>query len=859
MRGKKLKITIICIILVMVICVGLLLMLPALKNKNKAMPSDTYGQLLKSTDDSCWKQATSGQIFLEKGHIQMDMDASTGHFCIKDTKNNVTYDSAVLKDLNGAKIERTAQSQSELIAYYYDENRQKKELNSYDNSVSYKTFKVLTNNNAIRVYYTMQLEETPPFVPQVLTEDMMNSLSEKLESDTFFKIKLMYNYYLSKGNNTDVKKMKSKYPYLEKNNIYILKDRISNNDRKAMSKHMKKASFDESSYYNELEKLKIKLSNENVPLQFVVPVEYELTDSGFTGRVLTDLISINNDNYTLQSVALLPYFNCGVVEDEKGFWLLPDGSGSIMKINKTDNKGYSQNIYGRDLACDNQVTNVIDKNAVMPIIGFSSSNGSWFARIKQAAEVASVYAYRAGETEYTTHGYVTFSILSTDNYKMRKSGVDMAVFSKDYCIENPEMTYVLMNSNVGITDMANCYRKILTSEKGLKKVQTDNNLYLDFTGYITEEASMMGVTYDKKVVLSTIKGIKMSVDKLINDGVKNIYVRLLGYSDGGKYHGLVNDFSLDSDIGSIAELEELANTLEKNGGALYLEDDFYEVYRESPFDGFSSTSDAIRAMDKTIVDVSSNDIVTGDTKNNIHIRYITSPKIYHSLSEQFMNSLKKKTDAKNIYASIGNSGKYLTSDFYEGDQYDRIQSKNATIDAIKIASENGSFMTNVGNEYVVGKANHILNMPLADSAYTAENFHIPFYEMVIRGYCNYAGSPINSVANVKKNEIWSVLSGANSYFTCVTEQDALEELKGDQEKYPMAFDVIYKDILKLYEENKRLYDVVGNNDITAFEILTDGLYKISYGQQSVLFNETNNDIKWDRNVIKANNYVITGK
>ena len=126
MRGKKLKITIICIILVMVICVGLLLMLSALKNKNKAMPSDTYGQPLKSTDDSCWKQATSGQIFLEKGHIQMDMDASTGHFCIKDTKNNVTYDSAVLKDLNGAKIERTAQSQSELIAYYYDENRQKK-------------------------------------------------------------------------------------------------------------------------------------------------------------------------------------------------------------------------------------------------------------------------------------------------------------------------------------------------------------------------------------------------------------------------------------------------------------------------------------------------------------------------------------------------------------------------------------------------------------------------------------------------------------------------------------------------------------------------------------------------------------
>lgn len=859
MRGKKVKITIICAALVLAICVVLVLVVSVFGTKNEAVASDSYGQVQSSPDDSGWKQVTSDQASIENDNILMVMDASTGHFSMKDKAKNITYDSAVVKDLKDAKIERTPQAQSELIAYYYDENGLKKELNSYQNSVSYKTFRILTNGSAIRVYYTLQLEETPPFVPQVLTDDMMTALSEKLNSDTFFKVKLMYKYYLTTGNNTDAKKMKSRYPYLEKNNLYILKDNISNNDRKAMSNHIKKAAFDESSYYEELDKLEITLPEEDVPLQFLVPVEYELTDSGFTSRVLTDLISITNEDFTLQSVALLPYFNCGIVQEEKGFWLLPDGSGSVMNINKTDNKGYSQKIYGRDLACANQITNIIDKNAVMPVMGFSSNHGSWFARINQAAEIASVNAYRAGDTEYATHGYAEFAILSTDSYKMRKSGIEMAVFSKEYCVEQPEVTYVLLEKNAGIKDMADCYQKMLKDENILKKVETGNNLYLDFTGYITEEASFMGVSYDKKVVLSTIKGIKNSVNKLIDDGIKNIYVRLIGYSDGGKYHGLVNDFSLDSDIGSMEELEELADILENNGGALYLEDDFYEVYQDRLFDGFSSTSDAIRAMDKTIVDISSNDIVTGDTDNRVHVRYITSPKLYKTLSEQFMSALTKKTDAQNIYVSIGNAGRYLISDFYEGDQYDRVQSRNATLDAIQTVIENGSFMTNIGNEYVLEKAEHILNMPMADSAYSAENFHIPFYQIVLNGYCNYSGEAINSARNIKKNKIWTVLSGANPYYSCVTEKEALEELKGDQEKYPMAFDVIYDDIKKFGTENQDLYEIVNSSEITGFEILEDGLYKISYGEQTVLFNETDAQIKWNHYVIEANNYVIAGK
>lgn len=851
MRGRK--------VIATTIYIALALVMSGCGKQTEVTQSDNYGQMQKTSEDSDWKQATSDQVSIENNNILMVMDTSTGHFQIKDKKKNLSYNSAVVNDLKGAKIERTPQSQSELLAYYYDKNGQKQELSTYQNSVIYKTLKVMRKDSAVRVYYTLQLEETPPFVPQVLTDDMMKRLSETLDSTTFFKVKLMYKYHLSKSNDTDADNMKKKYSYLKEHNLYVLKDNMSNTDRKSLSGYIEKASFTEESYYKELEKLKIKLVDEEVPLQFLIPVEYQLTEAGFKSSVLTDLITVTNKDFTLQSVALLPYFNCETVIDDEGYWLLPDGSGSVIKTNKIDNKGYSQRIYGMDQACSNQITNVVDKNAVMPVLGFSSSQGSWFARIEGAAETATMSAYRAGDTEYTTHGYAEFAILSADSFKMRKSSVPLPVFAKEFCVEKPVVSYTLLGRKSSIMDFAECYRKILIDKKVIKKIETNNNLYLDFTGYITEEASFMGVPYDKKVVLSRIKDIKKAVNTLKEKGIENIYVRLTGYSDGGKYHGLVNEFSLDSDVGTVKELEELADVLKSTGGALYLEDDMHEVYQDSAFDGFSSTSDAVRALDKTIVDISSANIVTGKTDDKVHVRYMTSPKLYQSLAKNFSTALEEQTKNKNIFISIGNAGTYLISDFNNSDMYDRVQSKNATMDAVGEVSGRGAFMTNTGNEYVLGKSDHILNMPVADSSYVVENYHIPFYQIVLNGYCNYATEAMNDAANQKKNQIWTIVSGSNPYYTCVTDNKALEEIKGDQKKYPKSFEALKEEIIEFYNTNKDLYRLVNQNGITDFVILKDGLYSISYGEQKVLVNETDTAIKWNGQLIEANNYVIVGK
>lgn len=851
MRGRKVIVTTIYIVFALAVS--------GCGKQTETMKSDNYGQMQKTSEDSGWKQVTSGQVRIENNDICMVMDTATGHFKIKDKKKNLSYHSAVVNDLKGAKIERTPQSQSELLAYYYDKNGQKQELSTYQNSVIYKTLKVMMKDSAVRVYYTLQLEETPPFVPQVLSDDMMKHLSEVLDSTTFFKVKLMYKYHLSKSDDTDANKIKKKYPYLKENNLYVLKENMSNTDRKSLSAYMEKASFDENTYYQELTKLKITLADEEVPLQFQIPVEYQLTEDGFKSRVLTDLITVTNKDFTLQSVAILPYFNCGTVVDDEGYWLLPDGCGAVMKTNKIDNKGYSQRIFGVDQACSNQITNVVEKSAVMPVLGFSSSNGSWFARIEGAAETAAMKVYRAGDTEYTTHGYAEFSILSTDSFKMRKSSVPLAVFAKEFCVENPAVSYTLLDKKSSIMDFAECYRKILIDKKVIKEIETNNNLYLDFTGYITEEASFMGVSYDKKVVLSRIKDIKEAVKTLREKGIENIYVRLTGYSDGGKYHGLINEFSLDSDVGTVKELEELADILKSTGGALYLEDDMYEVYRDSIFDGFSSTSDAVRALDKTIVDISSANIVTGKTNDKVHVRYMTAPKLYKSLAKNFSTTLAEQTKNKNILISIGNAGTYLISDFNNSDMYDRVQSRNAALDAVEEAASRGSFMTNTGNEYILGKSEHILNMPVANSSYVAENYHIPFYQIVLNGYCNYATESMNDAANQKKNQVWTILSGSNPYYTCVTDKKALEEIKGDQKKYPKPFQVLQEEIVQFYNANKELYRLVNQNRITDFEILEEGLYRIAYEKQNVLVNETDGDVKWNGQLIEANNYVIVGK
>ena len=472
-------------------------------------------------------------------------------------------------------------------------------------------------------------------------------------------------------------------------------------------------------------------------------------------------------------------------------------------------------------------------------------------------------AYRAGNTEYCAHAYSEFELYSTDSFTMRKSTAPLAVFTKEMSIEHPRVQYIFLQQQAEIMDMADWYRSYLIESGKLTGSDTieDMNLYLEFTGYITQKASFMGVSYDEKIVLSTLSDIKDAVEQLIEAGISNIYIRLIGYGEkGGKYHGLEDGFSLEPEVGSMEELEQLAQLLLENGGGLFLEDDFFVVYKDTMFDSFSSTSDSVRRLDKTLADIRNSDLVTGEIEEGTHVRYLVSPKLYEGLAEDFRSELKKSVKTQGIHVSIADAGKSLVSDFNIEDEFDRIQTRNALQNAMKILKGKQSLMSDVGNEYILPYTEHILNMAFSDSNYSAEDFSVPFYQLVLHGNMQFAGEAMNLAKNQNKLKFDSLLTGANPYYSCVTNKFALESLESDQNLYPTAFEVVYEDIISMYTEHQEMYAERAGKKVSNFEILQDGLYLIEYDNTlSMIFNGNSDVVNWNGQEINAENYIIVRK
>lgn len=832
------------------ICLGLL---TGCGDGKKEMSSSQYVEKTASAKDTDWTKVESGAVVLENEKIRFSLDSETTHFVVEEKGSQNKYYSSVNQPLEDAVMELNEKAQSEIYLSYYDEQSQKLEMNSMQHSVAFQNYRVLTDGERVRVYYTLQLKANPPFVPPVLDENLYQKVTEKLDSTTKFKVKLMYKVYEPDSTTVEAKEAQSKYPYGKEHRIYVLNSKLSDTDRTALSKYIETAGYTQEEYLKDIADMNFQLEEE-VSMYFTVPVEYAVTENGFEVKVLSDLIESGSKDYHIQSISVLPYFNCGVVSDSEGYMLLPDGSGSIMNINQCDNAGYTQKLYGLDLACENQETSVLMKNAAMPLFGYSSGGGSFLSFVEGAAPMAKVNAYRAGNTEYLAHAYTEFELYSTDSFTMRKSNVPLAVFTENIVSEQPCVKYHLLKEHAEIMDMASVYRKKLIEEGKLATNEEAGgmNLYLEFTGYIEQEATFLGVSYNKKIVLSTIKEIKKSVEALYADGIEHIYVRLTGYSkNGGKYHGLSNGFSLESKVGTKEELVELAELLEAHGGGLFLEEDFVSVYKDTKFDNFSSTSDVLRRLDKTLADVSDSDMVTGKTDKKVHIRYLVSPKLYESLAKEFA----KEADV--AYISFGEAGKTLVSDFNSKNEYDRIATAKAMEKTMRILQKNGQFMTDVGNEYSLPYTTHFLNMALTDSNFEAEDFSIPFYQLVLFGYKNYAGEALNMAANQEKIGFASLMSGANLYYSCVTDRKALESLKGDQDLYPTTFEVAAREIRDFYEKHQELYGVREGKTVTGFEILSNGLYQITYDNEvQVVFNETKLPIELEGQIIEAQNYMI---
>jgi hypothetical protein len=132
--------------------------------------------------------------------------------------------------------------------------------------------------------------------------------------------------------------------------------------------------------------------------------------------------------------------------------------------------------------------------------------------------------------------------------------------------------------------------------------------------------------------------------------------------------------------------------------------------------------------------------------------------------------------------SVASLGSDLNSDFDKKDAYNREDSKSLIVKLLaRMQKDFGSVMISGGNAYSITYADYILEMPLDSSQFLRASEAIPFMGMVLHGYVQFAGTPLNTVGNINYEILKTIENGASPYFLLAFENT--EILKKYYNKY----------------------------------------------------------------------------
>jgi len=782
-----------------------------------------------SDDDNAWSEQAEGTIVLENQGFLFELDAETTHFVLTDKRTGEKYFS-VPEGLM-ASGDDASRMVSEVTIKYYGQQTNELYMYSGVDSVPSGNFKIKTNGSTIRVYYTMG--SAGVFAPEVFSrEEFETQILDKIESAGMRRrMARYYVLYSSEEQPADYQDRLSQYPVLKSAPLYIMDSAVSDVEKEEISGYLSEIGYTEEMYQEHVKSLGVEVEVTEQPAGFLIPIEYQLVDDGFTVKILSDRIEEFSDEYKLQSIDCLEYFS-SFDANSKGSYIVPDGSGALFTMGGTASGEYVHQFYGTDFAVQKESQTQIEKNLMLPVFGIQTGRFGILAIVEQAAEVGFLNVKPLSDSSPHNRIYVSFEMRSID---ITDLGQDKPIpvynlFTKNIISQNPQIRFIALNGEENsYAAMAARYREYLLQNNTFSGSQPQNaNVYLDFLCMITEDASFLGVPYVKKTVLSTLDQIQQIVDKMHESQIKGIVVRLIGYGSGGLENYAYNRFSIDRRVGSKEQLKKLAKTLADYGGQLVLDADFMFAYSKG--NGFSPASDSAKYLNRTVVRSERYDIVNRKFYGRLG-RYFISPMRYQEYAENFADGIRKLSDGgASIGLSYGTAGLYLGGDYAPKRGVDRINSAAYLTNAVKSSSQAaGDIVFDNGNAYIIPYADHILNAPFTSSQSDMEAKGVPFYQMVLHGLVSYAGTPYNLTGNLLNAHLKSLAYGGLPYYALITaDDDLLSNTAYESMWYSLSQNGRLETLIEQCKASKEYFDSVRYAQMTGFEEITPDVTCTSY-------------------------------
>lgn len=729
------------------------------------------------------------------------------------------------------------------------------QMNSFESSVASGQYKITPSDDKVSVAFSIGNFTSQVLVPEILTPERQKELIDKFE-DVFDAAKFR-NYYTlfdkSQMQEDDVyaQDILKKYPVLEKEVMYVVSQTVLTNAtvKKDFALLLQSIGYNKEDY----EKDSVNFDNASTTVEeagFNITLEFSLKDGELVLNIPNDKIEMYSD-FPLTNIIPLKYFGSQKA-GSKGYFVLPDGSGSVMNFynGKADGHPFTTRIYGTGYALSQGEKTNDYSDACLPVYGISCGKKGLFAEVTAGDSVADINAY-SGDSNEVAYAAPCFHFRET--FISRLSSGRKEAFStiqKERFPGDMGVTYsFLTGSDATYSGMAKFYRNRFFS--GESAVSKEISVVIEYVGMIEKQSQMMGVAYDEEIVMTTFDDINKYATELKDSGIKNLNIKVTGWFGSGYNHGSTSSIDPVSSLGGLDGFNKLAKNLSTSGIKFWPDVDIQYTLDN----GIGSQTKAIRTIDKAIGKTYEFDLASFNKTFTTGSRRVNTLSVVKDELNSFID-FADKNSLKTF--SLRSIGKGVNADFNEENFVDQQTTMDETVAAIKKMKESGkSFITNGANAYILGLADMCLEVPLISNEYDSTDYSIPFLQMVIRGNVEYAGAPINLTGDTGVAILNAAQTGANLYYTFGGKNT--DEIVGSDFSNLYSIDYsYYKDsMIETVKKYQSDFAVTAGQKIKDFKQLQPGVTKTVFENGSISYVNMNNyAVKADGVSLKAKSYLV---
>lgn len=774
-------------------------------------------------------------------------DEELAEIAIYDTKTNDYYFSSPYNyGMSMGSDQIKSQMASLVQVMFYDSQSKPTTYTSFTDAVKKvvttedgKTTQQFTTEkieNGVRFNFQigkLQTETTLPYAAEAtrFEEKVIKVLEEKSKTSTeaafaLRKVKAYWTKYTySELSSSQKESLLVNYPGLEKVDMYVLRP-VGEREQKMLTEYIEMTDYTWDDYLSDKE-VSGYVSKESAVALFSFPLDITLDSNG---DMIVDLpaneITYDTSEFTLFRITLMQYFGAAK-STQDGWMFVPDGSGTIVNFNKEKTKtslNTIRRVYGDDYALANTTEYLnLTQSCYMPVYGLHSREAGFLAIIEKGEAMARIISESGNvqsdfEAVYSDFVYATVQTMEySDGVKANGS---WTYYNKNYYKDSYRIRYKLFHGeDVTYVTMAKAYQQYLIDNGVLTDTLKINNeatpFYLETLGLIDKTASFLGIVYNKKIPMTEFSDAQNMIEALQGAGITNVSLRYRGWMNGGLNYSVPSKLKVESKLGGKSGLKELVGFMKDQNLCLFPEVDFAVVRRDGFFDGYSTLSNSPKTLDKKTLTLTPATEIHNilEIVNNY---FAIAPKSSKQYFQKFFDKYEE-FDVGSV--SLGTMGSMLYSDFSSDEKgTHRQQAQEIIVQNLADNAERmGRLMVEGGNAYTYQYATDIVDIPLSDSTNILSDESIPFMQIVLHGYKQYAGEAMNLADDMKLAVLKSAEYGANLHFTLSAKDTG--ELKDTvySHYFTVDFDTWKQDAIDLYKKFDAVFADLQDQPIVGHE------------------------------------------